>query len=205
MSRRARRCARRTRCNVCRRAHTAGTRPRRAFHRAPPRRARPRARRRAPRRGRARHAARLARRSASPADPRPCGPRADRAPLRALAPGPAEARGTARRLTHHRAATGRRRPCLVSMRIFLAMLFLAGVAHADTVDVNKMKTDDCARARKLNKTCVIDMGKGEEVEGGVKKPEGSGVGILQFGKAESLIRIRRDFIVEILKTAEDID
>ena len=91
------------------------------------------------------------------------------------------------------------------MRIFLAMLFLGGVAYADTVDVNKMKTDDCARARKQNKTCVIDMGKGEEVEGGVKKPEGSGVGILQFGKAESLIRIRRDFIVEILKTAEDID
>ena len=99
------------------------------------------------------------------------------------------------------------------MRFFFAALLLTGVAYADNppakpskpVDVQQMKNDDCARARKLNKPCVIDMGKGEDIEGGVKKPEGEGIGLIGFGKAESLIRIRRDFITEILKSAEDID
>lgn len=97
------------------------------------------------------------------------------------------------------------------MRYLLAAALLLGpaIAAADpqaskATDVQQMKTDDCARARKLNKTCVLDM-KGEDVEGGVSRGDGEKVDILQFGKASSLIQIRRDFILEILKTAEDID
>ncbi len=67
-----------------------------------------------------------------------------------------------------------------------------------------MKSDDCARARKQNKTCVLDMGK-EDVQGSTPTASGVSVGILSFGKATSLIRVRRDFIVEILKSAEDLD
>jgi hypothetical protein len=73
-----------------------------------------------------------------------------------------------------------------------------------TTDVTKMKNDDCARARKANKPCVIDMG-GEELEASAPTAGGAGIGVITFGKMESLIRIRRDFITEILKTAEDID
>jgi hypothetical protein len=93
------------------------------------------------------------------------------------------------------------------MRFLLAALLLVpALATADgrTPDAKKMASDDCARARKLNKPCVIDMGKGEDIEGGVKKPEGEGIGIIGFAKHASLISIRRDFIVEILKTAEDL-
>lgn len=91
-----------------------------------------------------------------------------------------------------------------------ALLLGTSVAVADTAkpttpDATKMANDDCARARKQNKTCVLDM-KGEEVEGGKVGPGGSAIGVIKFpAKAESLIRIRRDFIVEILKSAEDID
>jgi hypothetical protein len=66
-----------------------------------------------------------------------------------------------------------------------------------------MKTDDCARARKQNKTCVIDMGK-EEVEGDVPTAHGTSVAVIQTTKQPSLIKLRADFIVEILKSAEDL-
>jgi hypothetical protein len=73
-----------------------------------------------------------------------------------------------------------------------------------TTDVAKMKNDDCARARKANKTCVLDMG-GESLEATAPTAGGGAVGVITFGKATSLIRIRRDFITEILKSAEDLD
>jgi hypothetical protein len=93
------------------------------------------------------------------------------------------------------------------MRKFLlatTLLLAPTLAMADTPDVTKMKADDCARARKQNKTCVLDMGT-EEIQGDVKTPTGTSVGLIKFGTAASLIRVRKDFIVEILKSAEDLD
>jgi hypothetical protein len=84
------------------------------------------------------------------------------------------------------------------------LLLAPTLALADTADVSKMKSDDCARARKQNKTCVLDMGK-EDIEGGAPTATGTSVGIIKFGTVASLIRIRKDFIVEILKSAEDLD
>lgn len=90
------------------------------------------------------------------------------------------------------------------MRIVLAALvLLPALAFADTPDARQMKTDDCARARRQHKQCVLDMGT-ETLEGVVGKGEGERIDIIGFGKAGSLIRIRRDFIVEILKSAEDL-
>jgi hypothetical protein len=89
--------------------------------------------------------------------------------------------------------------------LLAALLFVPALAHADTrtPDVRQMKTDDCARARKQNKTCVLDMGT-ETIEGAGVKGDGERVDIVSFGKATSLIRIRRDFITEILRSAEDL-
>lgn len=91
----------------------------------------------------------------------------------------------------------------------LALLVAPAIATADTPapktpDATKMASDDCARARKQNKTCVLDMGK-EDVTGKTPTAGGSAINIVTYGKRESLIRIRKDFIVEILKSAEDID
>jgi len=93
------------------------------------------------------------------------------------------------------------------MRIFLAAALLASVpavASADpTPDVQKMATDDCARARKQNKTCVLSI-ENEIIDGGHPKGDLPPIVIPIDTKLGSLIRIRRDFIVEILKSAEDI-
>jgi hypothetical protein len=72
-------------------------------------------------------------------------------------------------------------------------------------DVRMMHTDDCARARAQNKTCVIDMGKGDDVEGNAPGAGGIGIIAIETTKAASLIHLRRDFIVEILKSAEDLE
>lgn len=68
-----------------------------------------------------------------------------------------------------------------------------------------MHNDDCARARKANKPCVLSIEDGDSIEGNAPTAGGQAIGIISFTKATSLIRIRRDFITEILKSAEDID
>lgn len=97
------------------------------------------------------------------------------------------------------------------MRLFIvAFLLLApALASADgvaerTPDVSKMKNDDCARARKANKPCVINMGEGEKIDGTSPTAGGTAVGVIKFEPKPSMIRLRKDFIVEILKTAEDL-
>lgn len=71
-------------------------------------------------------------------------------------------------------------------------------------DAAKMHTDDCAQARKQHKTCIIDMGKGEEVDGSGVSPKGIAVDVLSTMEHASLVHVRRDFIIEILRTAEDL-
>ncbi|HUS33022.1 MAG TPA: hypothetical protein VMZ53_31180 [Kofleriaceae bacterium] len=89
--------------------------------------------------------------------------------------------------------------------LLLAALLVPSIAFADTApDVSKMKSDDCARARKANKTCVLDMG-GETLEGEKVTATGTAVNARQFAVLGSLIRIRKDFITEILKSAENVD
>ena len=91
-------------------------------------------------------------------------------------------------------------------RILLATLLtlVPTVALADTApDVTKMTTDDCARARKQGKTCVINI-EGIDVEGGVPGSTGERITTPDFIKHNSLVRIRKDFIAEILKSAEDL-
>jgi hypothetical protein len=102
------------------------------------------------------------------------------------------------------------------MRILLAALLLAlaaapavadpaakPVPAATSTDPKTMVTDDCARARKAGKTCVLDM-KGEEVGGATPTAGGSAISTRLFDAMASLIHIRRDFIPEIIKTAEDL-
>lgn len=67
-----------------------------------------------------------------------------------------------------------------------------------------MKTDDCARARKAGKTCVLSI-EDETIEGGSPKAGETPLTAMAFGKVGSLIKLRRDFIEEILRSAEDID
>jgi hypothetical protein len=98
------------------------------------------------------------------------------------------------------------------MRTSLAVLtslglgLLGATAAADPTpapDAHQMATSDCARAHKAGKACVLTI-EAETVDGGAPSAgEISALGLV-YGRASSLIHIRKDFIVEILKTAEDL-
>ena len=78
------------------------------------------------------------------------------------------------------------------------------VAKATKVkDAGEMVTDDCARATKLGKKCVVNM-DADQVGGSVASGNGFSVGVLTTDKQPSLIRIRKDFIAEMIKTTEDL-
>ena len=53
------------------------------------------------------------------------------------------------------------------------------------------------------KVKVYDF-SGDEIEGDLVKPEGMTVDARNFATHSSLIRIRKDFIPEIIKSAEDL-
>lgn len=88
------------------------------------------------------------------------------------------------------------------------VLFLPALAYGQpsrpSSDTGQMVANDCARARALNKQCVLDIGP-EVIDGAGVKPEGSIISTRIFGEHTSLVRIRRDFIAEILKSANDVD
>lgn len=96
------------------------------------------------------------------------------------------------------------RKLLVALSLTLAASpVLADSPPTRTPDVQKMATDDCARARKQNKTCVLSI-EDEQIEGTTPTYGDPPIVVDLFGKHGSLITLRRDFIPEILKTAEDL-
>ena len=78
--------------------------------------------------------------------------------------------------------------------IVFAVLGLSGVAYAQKKD---------APPAGGGKVKVYDF-SGDTIEGDLIKPEGSTVDARDFAKHGSLIRIRKEFIAEILKAAEDL-
>lgn len=94
------------------------------------------------------------------------------------------------------------------MRLLLATLILTcalpvAADPAPPTDVTKMAADDCARARKMNKTCVLTI-EGEDLTGTSPTAGQPPISVPGFTDHTSLIRIRHDFIPEILRTAEDL-
>ena len=78
--------------------------------------------------------------------------------------------------------------------IVFAVLGLSGVAYAQKKD---------APPAGGGKVKVYDF-SGDTIEGDLIKPEGSTVDARDFAKHGSLITIRKDFIPEIVKSAEDL-
>jgi hypothetical protein len=72
---------------------------------------------------------------------------------------------------------------------------LGGPAHAQPA-----KTSDKAASSKVK---VYDF-SGDTIEGDLIRPEGTTVDARDFAKHASLIRIRTNFIPEIIKSAEDL-
>ncbi len=83
---------------------------------------------------------------------------------------------------------------VLSFVTLLSLLAFVGVASAD----DKKKGGEGG-----GKVKVYDF-SGDTIEGDLIKPEGSTVDARDFAKHGSLIRIRKDFIPEIIKSAEDL-
>ena len=79
--------------------------------------------------------------------------------------------------------------------LLIALVTMAGVASAD----DKGKGGD----KSNGKVKVYDF-SGDTIEGDLIRPEGTTVDARDFAKHSSLIRIRKDFIPEIIKSAEDL-
>jgi len=77
--------------------------------------------------------------------------------------------------------------------ICLSLAMLTSIAAAD----------DKKAAAGAGKVKTYDF-SGDTIEGDLVKPEGSTVDARDFAKHSSLIRIRKDFIPEIIKSAEDL-
>lgn len=80
----------------------------------------------------------------------------------------------------------------------LAVSSMPSVAMAQgKVDKKAPSAAPAAKVKKYDFTA-------DTLEGELIKPDGTAVDARTFGKSSSLIRIRRDFIAEILKSAQDI-
>lgn len=77
----------------------------------------------------------------------------------------------------------------------LLLISMAGVALA--------QDDKGGGDKGTGKVKVYDF-DGDTIDGDLVKPEGSTVDARDFGNHASLIRIRKDFIPEIIKSAEDL-
>lgn len=81
----------------------------------------------------------------------------------------------------------------------VSLLFLVGTAAAQPAKGGGNK-DAGGGGGKVK---VYDF-SGDTIEGDLVKPEGSTVDARDFAKHSSLISIRKDFIPEIIKSAEDL-
>jgi hypothetical protein len=86
----------------------------------------------------------------------------------------------------------------------LLVALTATPALAQKEDARDLAAQDCSRARKAGKDCVLTFGTGETIEGGVATGEGEGIDVRDITTFSSLIRIRSNFIAEIIRAAEDI-
>ena len=92
---------------------------------------------------------------------------------------------------------------LIAAIVTVGMLGVgAGVASAQPAAKGGAAADK-AGAAGAGKTKVYDF-SGDTIEGDLVKPEGLSVDARDFAKHSSLIRIRKDFIPEIIKSAEDL-
>ena len=72
-----------------------------------------------------------------------------------------------------------------------------------TRDSAVVAKDDCARARAAGRTCELTI-EGEDIEAGVPTADGARFTAVKWITHGSLLRIRRDFLPEIIKSAEDL-
>jgi hypothetical protein len=92
------------------------------------------------------------------------------------------------------------RKIISSLVATLALALFVGPAVGQPADRKGGASNEKGGNAKVK---VYDF-SGDTIEGDLIKPEGSTVDARDFAKHSSLIRIRKDFIPEIIKSAEDL-
>jgi hypothetical protein len=87
-------------------------------------------------------------------------------------------------------------------KVLFALLSIALLSSVALADDKPAKGADKGGGGNA-KVKVYDF-SGDTIEGDLVKPEGSTVDARDFAKHSSLITIRKDFIKEIIKSAEDL-
>jgi hypothetical protein len=90
----------------------------------------------------------------------------------------------------------------IMRKLLLAVLSIALMTSIAAAD-DKKGGGGGGGGDKAGKVKVYDF-SGDTIEGDLVKPEGSTVDARDFAKHSSLITIRKDFIPEIIKSAEDL-
>ncbi|HEX8107649.1 MAG TPA: hypothetical protein VF516_07960 [Kofleriaceae bacterium] len=89
---------------------------------------------------------------------------------------------------------------VVTLVVITASVAVTDPAHAQPAAKTSDKGNDKAAGSKVK---VYDF-SGDTIEGDLIRPEGTTVDARDFAKHSSLIRIRTNFIPEIIKSAEDL-
>lgn len=90
----------------------------------------------------------------------------------------------------------------MKLAILAAALLITTPALADT-SPGARRASDCERARAAGKTCELTI-EALDVDGNRPDAGGTLVQVGRWGTHKSLIRLRRDFIDQILVSAEGI-
>lgn len=90
---------------------------------------------------------------------------------------------------------------LAAITILAVPAFVAGSAHAQPAPA---KTSDKGNDKAAGSKVKVYDFSGDTIEGDLIRPEGTTVDARDFAKHASLIRIRTNFIPEIIKSAEDL-
>jgi len=93
----------------------------------------------------------------------------------------------------------RRMKAMKRIRILAALSVAGAVALASPVAFAQKKGE----TKEQPKTKSYDF-TGDEIDGELVKPDGDFLDTRKFASHTSLIRLRKDFIKEILKSAEDL-
>jgi hypothetical protein len=90
---------------------------------------------------------------------------------------------------------------VVALAAIVVPVTLAGPAHAQPAPA---KTSDKGNDKAAGSKVKVYDFSGDTIEGDLIRPEGTTVDARDFAKHASLIRIRTNFIPEIIKSAEDL-
>jgi hypothetical protein len=98
----------------------------------------------------------------------------------------------------------RRVPVLVLLTALAAPPVLADPAPPEQRPAaNRTEAGDCARARKAGRPCQLTI-EPEQVGGDRPVPDGTDLRLRRFEPAGSMLRLRREFIDQVVRSADEL-